>query len=140
MQNAPREHSAILLIFIKLQFVFKNFGLSILSGRLRQLLPYIHLCLLLLYFGSSYSKQYGPRSDCSIWSSLIWAHTGCTQDKINLFLNFKIASDNSQYQQTKISGAFIRETTYATSHCSMQMAYVEDWKWLNEKCMLGNFT
>ena len=27
----------------------------------------------LLNFGSFYSKKYGPRSDCSIWSSQIWA-------------------------------------------------------------------
>ena len=34
LQSAPREHSAILLTFIKLPFVFKTF----LSGRLRQVL------------------------------------------------------------------------------------------------------
>ena len=40
MQNAPRgrEHSAILLTFIKLPFVIKIFVLFILSGRLRPLL------------------------------------------------------------------------------------------------------
>ena len=38
MQNAPREHSAILPAFIKLPFVVKTFALSILflSGRFRQ--------------------------------------------------------------------------------------------------------
>ena len=40
MQNAPREHSAILSTFIKLPFVFKTFVLSIFSGRLRQALLY----------------------------------------------------------------------------------------------------
>ena len=40
LQNAPREHSAILLTFIKLSFVFKTFVLSNLSGRLRQVLLY----------------------------------------------------------------------------------------------------
>ena len=40
LQNAPREHSAILLTFIKLPFVFKTFVLSTLSGRLRQVLLY----------------------------------------------------------------------------------------------------
>ena len=38
LQNAPIEHSAILSTFIKLQFVFKPFVLSILSDRLRQVL------------------------------------------------------------------------------------------------------
>ena len=33
---ADGEHSAILLTFIKLPFVFKIFAMSILSGRLRQ--------------------------------------------------------------------------------------------------------
>ena len=41
LQNAPREHSAILSTFIKLPFVFKTFVLSILSGRFRQVLLYI---------------------------------------------------------------------------------------------------
>ena len=36
----PLEHSAILLTFIKLPFVNKNFVLSFLSGRLRQVLLY----------------------------------------------------------------------------------------------------
>ena len=41
LQNAPREHSAILSTFIKLPFVFKTFVLSILSGPFRQVLLYI---------------------------------------------------------------------------------------------------
>ena len=40
MQNAPREHSAILSTFIKLLLVIKNFVLSIWSGCLRQVLLY----------------------------------------------------------------------------------------------------
>ena len=35
LQNAPREHSAILLIFIKLPFVLKIFVLSIFEWRLK---------------------------------------------------------------------------------------------------------
>ena len=35
MQNAPREHSAILLTFIKLPFVFKTFVLSIFEWPLK---------------------------------------------------------------------------------------------------------
>ena len=35
LQNAPREHSAILLTFIKLPFVFRTFVLSIFSGCLK---------------------------------------------------------------------------------------------------------
>ena len=41
LQNAPREHSAILLTFIKQPFVFKIIVLSILSGRLKQVLLYL---------------------------------------------------------------------------------------------------
>ena len=41
LQNAPREHSAIISTCIKLSFVFKTFVLSILSGRLRQVSLYI---------------------------------------------------------------------------------------------------
>ena len=40
LQNAPREHSAILSTFIKLPFVFKIFVMSILSVRLRQVLRF----------------------------------------------------------------------------------------------------
>ena len=43
---------------------------------------YYLLCHLLLYFGSLYCKQYGPRSDCSIRSSLIRIHSVCFLDKI----------------------------------------------------------
>ena len=39
---AQREQSAIRLTFIKLPFVIKSFVLSILSGRLRQILLYIY--------------------------------------------------------------------------------------------------
>ena len=35
MQNAPREHSAILSTFIKLPFVFKTFVLSIFEWPLK---------------------------------------------------------------------------------------------------------
>ena len=35
LQNAPREHSAILLTFIKLPFVFKAFVLSIFEWLLK---------------------------------------------------------------------------------------------------------
>ena len=35
MQNAPREHSAILSTFIKLPFVFKTFDLSIFEWPLK---------------------------------------------------------------------------------------------------------
>ena len=40
MQNAPREHSAILLTCIKLLFVINIFVLSILSGCFTQVLLY----------------------------------------------------------------------------------------------------
>ena len=43
MQNAPREHSAILSTFIKLPFAIKTFYLFclFLCGRLRQVLLYL---------------------------------------------------------------------------------------------------
>ena len=43
MQNAPREHSAILSTFIKLPFVVKTFVLSIFCGPFRQVLLYASL-------------------------------------------------------------------------------------------------
>ena len=43
-----REHSAILLTFIKLPFIIKIFVLSILSGHFTQVLLYTDNCLLTL--------------------------------------------------------------------------------------------
>ena len=43
LQNALVEHSAILLIFIKLHFVVKTYVLSIFSDRLRQNLLCIYI-------------------------------------------------------------------------------------------------
>ena len=43
MQNASREHSAILLTFIKLAFIVKSFVLLFLSGRFRQILLYVEI-------------------------------------------------------------------------------------------------
>ena len=42
MQNAPKEHSAILSTFIKLQFVFKTFVLSIFEWPLKRGIYYNH--------------------------------------------------------------------------------------------------
>ena len=47
LQDAPREHFAIILTGIKLPFVIQIFVLSIFIGRLRQVLLYriaIYLC------------------------------------------------------------------------------------------------
>ena len=47
--------------------------------------PSIHdIPLLLMYFGGLYCKQYGPRSDCSLRSSLIWVHNVCFSEKMCL--------------------------------------------------------
>ena len=46
MQDAPVEHSAVLLTCIKLPHGFKSFVLSILSGRLRQVSLYYYLFYL----------------------------------------------------------------------------------------------
>ena len=51
--------------------------------------PTIHnncrlLSLLLEYFHDLYCKQYGPRSDCSLRSSLIRVHSDCFCDEISL--------------------------------------------------------
>ena len=35
------------------------------------------LCLLLMHFGGLYCKYHGPRSDCSLRSSLIRVHSVC---------------------------------------------------------------
>ena len=37
---------------------------------------------LLMFLGSIYCKQYGPRSDCSLRSTLIWIHSVCFHNKI----------------------------------------------------------
>ena len=67
-----REHSAILSTFMKLLFVFKNFVLSILSGRLRRVLPYSPISLILW--------------DISIFSSMIlW------------FCTYRILSETCMY-------------------------------------------
>ena len=42
----------------------------------------VYSSLLLMFLGSLYCKQYGPRSDCSLWSSLISVHIVCFHDKI----------------------------------------------------------
>ena len=47
LQNAPREHSAILLTFIKLPFVFKTFVLSIFEWPLKADFTVVQ-CLMLL--------------------------------------------------------------------------------------------
>ena len=43
MQNAPKEHSAILLTFIKLPLSLKPLFCLFLSGRLRQVLLYAYI-------------------------------------------------------------------------------------------------
>ena len=43
LQNAPREHSAILLAFIKLPFVFKTFVLSVLELPLKTSFTVLYL-------------------------------------------------------------------------------------------------
>ena len=50
MQNAPREHSAILLTFIKLQFVFKTFVLSIFEWLLKTNFTVLCQVLANLYY------------------------------------------------------------------------------------------
>ena len=47
LQNAPREHSAILLTFIKLQFVFKTFVLSIFEWPLKTGFTVLMTCIKL---------------------------------------------------------------------------------------------
>ena len=47
LQNAPREHSAILSTFIKLPFVFKTYDLSIFEWLLKT-----HFTVFVLYFFS----------------------------------------------------------------------------------------
>ena len=66
------EHSAILLTFIKLPFVFKTFVLSILSGRLRQVFLIIrsqslqemytilNLCKIYRFHSVYISRGYAP--------------------------------------------------------------------------------
>ena len=45
--------------------------------------PFV-VCSSFLFLSSLYCKQYGPRSDCSLGSSLIRGHTICFLDKSSL--------------------------------------------------------
>ena len=51
LQNAPREHSAILSTCIKLQSVLKTFLLPFVSGRSRQVKLYIAGLLVIIDMG-----------------------------------------------------------------------------------------
>ena len=62
LQNAPREHSAILSTFIKLPFVFKTFILSIFEWPFKTgftILQWIHRLNVKLWI----LRQYGPRRE-----------------------------------------------------------------------------
>ena len=48
LQNAPREHSAILLTFIKLPFVLRPLSCLFLTGRFRQVLLYCRIEVFLV--------------------------------------------------------------------------------------------
>ena len=58
MQNAPREHSAILLTFNKLPFVFKIFVLSVFEWPLKT--------------GFTVMSFYGIRGQFQIWEWMIF--------------------------------------------------------------------
>ena len=55
MQNAPREHSAILSTFIELPFAFKTFVLSIFEWSLKTSLLYFFLWKLIVMANSAES-------------------------------------------------------------------------------------
>ena len=62
-------------------------------------IPPIHdncrlLSHLLMYFGSQYCKHYGPRSDCSLRSSLNRVHSVCFDYKSILGFIWENAADN----------------------------------------------
>ena len=64
---------------------------------------------LLIFLGSLYCKQYGPRSDCSIRSSLIRVHSVCLHNKIYSEVNLNkhlYAADvkSRQHFRNKYSG------------------------------------
>ena len=52
MQNAPREHSAILSTFIKLPFVLKTFILSVFEWPLKTVVASIFYVLIIVLFES----------------------------------------------------------------------------------------
>ena len=70
--------------------------LFILGLRLIVFLPQGDFCLLLslllMFLGSLYCKQYGPRSDCSLGSKLIGVHSVCFFDKIKSEVHLDICS------------------------------------------------
>ena len=47
---------------------------------------------LVMFLDNMYCKQYGPRSDSSLWSSLIRVHCVCFHDKILSEVNINICS------------------------------------------------
>ena len=59
------------------------------------------LSLQLMYFGGLYCKQLGPRSDCSLRSSLIRVHSVCFHDKIRLACIYLCSR---HIKQTTVSG------------------------------------
>ena len=75
------------------------------------------LSLLLLFSGSLYCKQYGPRSDCSFGSSLIRVHYFCSHDKIEPEVSLNICSRRKKqmtFSGQNIGGKrvnFVHDTT-----------------------------
>ena len=67
-----------------------------------------------MYFGSLYCKSYGPRSDCSLRSSLILVHSVCFHSKCVLEIISIYATDvvsRELFQDKKIlAGSFIMTT------------------------------
>ena len=58
-----------------------------------------------MFLVSLYCKHYGPRSDCSFWSSLVRVHSVCFRDRISLeWIGYIQQKKNWQYIQDKNIG------------------------------------
>ena len=69
MQNAPREHSAILPTFIKLPFVFKTFALSIFEWLLLYRILKTYASVIIMKYITKKLIDF-----CSVLPDLIYGH------------------------------------------------------------------
>ena len=92
------------------------------------LYPPVCLSCLHTFLGRLYCKQYGPRSDCSLKSSLIWVHTVChrgylkhfsRREKQTTFVAIGPLRVNFSYQMSSLSSAVVPSTKWALVKCSL---------------------
>ena len=87
----------------------------------------------MMHFGSLYCKQYGPRSDCSLGTSLIRAHSVCFHQKSSLKLNLIYAvhringqtfSGQKYFGRIRIKKGHHTDIMHIMSHASCLCSWV----------------